>query len=829
VSPGSFWEFFGLSGFAFAQPLYHLLGENAPFFTHHGAQPLHLLFLVTALSLGPPLIIALFLLPLARLHPRLGRLAHRASLAALVALTVLPPLHSVLTGWWALPVSLLLGVGFFVAYSRALGVRAFTRYLAVPAVIFPALFLTTSPAASLLAPSPPAAAAGDHGELPPIVFVIFDELPLSALLTSDGRIDAELFPNFAQLADSSDWFPRARAVADGTAYALPAMLTGAPPEPGPPVPIAQRFPDNLFTILAPEYRLNVHETVTRLCPVSLCETQEPFFDVMRDLSVDVGVVYLHVVLPAVARGALPPISHTWGDFVNGGRHDVAPEDPGGWTKLVHSHARDDRSAQFAAFLRSLPDAQAPPTLSFLHSMLPHMPYVYNPSGTTYPRRPQRGLLENVWVDDEVAVRSAYLRFVLQTQFVDRLLGELIERLRATGTFDETLLVVTVDHGVSFRPGAPRRSLTPENALEMLSVPLFLKRPGQPLGRRIEREVDVTQIVPTILQLLDVDMPRAMPAPSLLSDEPSNVQPFRGGAPISLPDAAHPLEESPDGQWLRVEDQRPARLYSLGIRPELIGRHLDGLRWTVSPSRRVSLDGLPPTRVAGGLRLASTHLAGLIEAPGDATGTRELAVAVDGRIVAITQTYAAPGGRQRFSVYLPERAAEGQPVTLDLLDVSDPQRAERLPLLHGEQLRPRLELDGRGQPARLHYERRSIPLAPGRIRGVVEFAELTAPHLVIKGWAADTESERPPDRVLLFAGESFVAASSPDQFRPDVARHFGMEGVARSGFFVSVPSALCQRLPIGSGEYPLIVVAVSGSAIASVLPVEKGARAPCADG
>ena len=67
---------------------------------------------------------------------------------------------------------------------------------------------------------------------------------------------------------------------------------------------------------------------------------------------------------------------------------------------------------------------------------------------------------------------------MQLRFTDRLLGELLRRLRTIGLYDQALLVVAADHGVSFRPDGPRRNVTPANVGEIGGVPLFVKAPGK---------------------------------------------------------------------------------------------------------------------------------------------------------------------------------------------------------------------------------------------------------------------------------------------------------------------------------------------------------------
>src|SRR3712207_8878074 len=49
------------------------------------------------------------------------------------------------------------------------------------------------------------------------------------------------------------------------------------------------------------------------------------------------------------------------------------------------------------------------------------------------------------------------RLLLQSTYTDRLIGQLLDRLRATGLWDRALLVVTADHGTGLDPGTRSRS------------------------------------------------------------------------------------------------------------------------------------------------------------------------------------------------------------------------------------------------------------------------------------------------------------------------------------------------------------------------------------
>ena len=57
-----------------------------------------------------------------------------------------------------------------------------------------------------------------------------------------------------------------------------------------------------------------------------------------------------------------------------------------------------------------------------------------------------------------------------------------------------LLVVTADHGISFRAGQKRRPLSSANLQDIAYVPLFVKAPGQQRGRVVSGLARTTDII-----------------------------------------------------------------------------------------------------------------------------------------------------------------------------------------------------------------------------------------------------------------------------------------------------------------------------------------------
>lgn len=85
------------------------------------------------------------------------------------------------------------------------------------------------------------------------------------------------------------------------------------------------------------------------------------------------------------------------------------------------------------------------------------------------------------------------------------LGRLLAFLRAEGLYEETLLVITSDHGEEFlERGGVLHGRT--QFQEVVRVPLILRGPGIARGQRIPTPVSLVDVMPTVLGLLRIGEP-----------------------------------------------------------------------------------------------------------------------------------------------------------------------------------------------------------------------------------------------------------------------------------------------------------------------------------
>ncbi|MFG1760316.1 sulfatase-like hydrolase/transferase [Micromonospora echinofusca] len=540
-------EMAGLVGLVVTQPLLDVLGRSPDFFLFHRAERREILLLVALVALVPTAALAL-LGALSRLAGRVARSATHTLLVGLLlaALAVQVGRHGTpLRGVPLLLLAAVAGAAGAAAHRRWRAPGRALRLAAAGPLLFVGLFVFASPTSTVVLPRGEGGAAGvaGPGHHPPVVVLVLDELPLVSLLGPDGRIDAARFPHFAELAGGSTWYRNATGVSGWTPYALPAMLTGRYPQRAV-APHYSQHPDNLFTAFGGLYDVRAEESITRLCPPSRCEQPVAPEQGMGVLVRQAGGLLRQLTAPVDSR-VDPEDSYREPTAEEAGidAAEPVPADP----KFRWDSLDDNQPARFTSFLAGLRPA-ARPTLHFLHLLMPHSPWAYLPSGARYDAP------EDLPNDGAGWVELARGRHLAQLGYTDRLIGQTLRTLRSTGLYDQALLVVTADHGVSFTPGAQGRGMDAIRTApgEVAWVPTFVKTPGQRAGRVDDRNWQHVDLLPTIADEAAIRLPwpvdgrSARQAPrtetgKIFYDRPGQPTPVAGGVPAPLPPPApHPL-------------------------------------------------------------------------------------------------------------------------------------------------------------------------------------------------------------------------------------------------------------------------------------------------
>jgi hypothetical protein len=314
-------------------------------------------------------------------------------------------------------------------------------------------------------------------------------------------------------------------------------------------------------------------------------------------------------------------------------------------------------------------------------MLPHFPWQYSESGRKYYPHGAPGLHGDIWGPDAWYVAQGYQRHLLQLAFVDRILGDLVARLRAAGLYDRALVVVTADHGAAFWPEqsrrVPERSEHPE---EILRVPLLLKRPGQRTASTDDRFALTIDILPTIAGLLDIDLPWKVDGCAL--DDPTCperrelvVFSGKGGKrerftyPVTILSRTAALRRK---LAIFGTGGGTADLFALGPHRSLVGRPVAELSVVGNLDVPFELSDVSFAMArARPDEYGLTRLIGRFQSPQRADRTVQIAVARSGVIRTVVPAFGQGGGISSFSAMLPDPGADGDPERLELFVVRGP--------------------------------------------------------------------------------------------------------------------------------------------------------------
>lgn len=654
---GRFLALVGATGLAICQPVLDTFGKSPETVVFRRADWSDLLAFALLVALVPPVVLWGGGFTLGRLDPRRRQLVHGATVGALAALAVVQ-----VGGSWVRPLALAtaLAVGFatWVLVVRVSHARLWFQLLAVLPLASVLLFLTASRASDAVSAGGFDAVSRAPGAGAPIVLIVLDELPTASLLDERGRIDPVRFPNLARLADEATWYRNHTATSGWTATAVPAIFSGQLPEND--TSLFTERPDNIFRLLEGSHDLVVSEAVTRLCPIETCGATP--------------------ISPAAAgppprvagdlRGLLGDAIDVWGWRVTG---STAREPLAGFQEQLTTVSSPAATASEPADTEEAPpvdlepgrqpvrvgaflDAIEPgdrPTAAIIHLVLPHSPWRFLPDGTVYTAPGAAGGEQahpNQWVAD---VRRQ--QHLLQASYADRLVGQILDRVREAGFYDEAVVAVAADHGIAFPVGDLGRRHSAENEVEIMWAPLLVKAPHQTRGVTDDSNLQNIDILPTIASLAGIEIPWDLPGAaagsqaiadrgdrkeyhrheSILEPGPTVVLEVDGAAGLRA------LLRKPFAPVAADED--PVRgLYRLGPRPELLDEPFTTTRR--APADVVEVDdrdrvsrGVEPVVVVSG----TVH---------DQPGASEVVAVVDGIIVAVSPIYDDDG--RRFLLMLP---------------------------------------------------------------------------------------------------------------------------------------------------------------------------------
>lgn len=521
----------------------------------------------------------------------------------------------------------------------------------------------------------------------PVVMVVFDEFCGISLQNEKREIDAGRFPQFARLAKTGNWYRNATTSCGQTIDALPALLSGLGPN-EKRQPIARDYPQNLFRLIqeSQQYDMVVFEPVSRLCDERINDDRRlarSVWEQLLTLCHTTACVYPHLIAAKDSLLPMPTIPKPW--F---GMSHPAASGRDRRQGLIQYYWDGDRDVQINHFLDCVTKRDNP-EFYFLHVVLPHFPWQFFPSGNYYISNPPMiplGADNETWAANDLVCSLAWQKYLLQVGYIDSCVGQLMDQLEREGLFDDCLLVVTADHGVSFMPGHSRRKPDGENLAEIMSIPLFIKLPHQKDGKIVDRNAESIDVFPTIADVLKQPLTAPTDGSSLIDDaateRPRKTIMFEHQSTIA--EAKFPQARKALQRQLRVVGSTTSkdRLYKVGPRSDWIGRKLD--EFVLTDGARVAnvIDYRPSKLIEKG-KFVPCLIDGQIDKFDENNKPLSLVCAINGVIQSTSQTYVGINTPGRFAFLLPEELRADAATSFDLFAIVPGKKPtlERLRQVH----------------------------------------------------------------------------------------------------------------------------------------------------
>ncbi|NOZ22961.1 MAG: sulfatase-like hydrolase/transferase [Planctomycetes bacterium] len=131
----------------------------------------------------------------------------------------------------------------------------------------------------------------------------------------------------------------------------------------------------------------------------------------------------------------------------------------------------------------------------------------------YHKKSYEGYMSCGRQPDEKTLRDILVSYYRQASFLDKQFGQLTDALKDAGVWDDTIVIFTADHGLVLNDHYQWRH-GPFLYDEVINVPLIWRVPGMESGTVTDDLVESVDLMPTILDLLDIETPAGVQGQSM---------------------------------------------------------------------------------------------------------------------------------------------------------------------------------------------------------------------------------------------------------------------------------------------------------------------------
>ncbi|MEY4633176.1 MAG: hypothetical protein RLZ18_548 [Actinomycetota bacterium] len=467
-----FLTYLALSTVGISQPLLDLYGKNGTVFSTAKLSPLEVAVFLVVVALGP----ATGAVALDRFSKFFGPKVNESMRLLLIG--GFSFLSGLAIARWAhlsgdIPTILISGILALlvpVAFDKKKWAREWSRWLSVLSVVVLASAVLQLQPILLQQQGPQSDAVVGNKEVS-VLQIVLDEFSLAPLLDAEGNINAQRFPGFAELAATSTWYRNNVSASNFTHQAVPAILSSQTPSKDA-APFLSAYPRNIFTLFGGKIPVSGVEPVTSLCPVRVCpKAGESRWSLnasrLKGFFRDASYVYGQRVFPPALRKRIPSVDGAWGGF-----GAVANK-----FKEQYSNGALSQPDALLSAVGSLVDS-AGPQVSVVHALVPHAPWRLTPDMRVAPLSPT---ISTMNPDSADGIRDEYQTYLYQVGAVDAVIQKALKELKSSGRWNNTMIVLTADHGISFIPTMPQRHTDfteSQQVADIYRIPTFIKYPNQ---------------------------------------------------------------------------------------------------------------------------------------------------------------------------------------------------------------------------------------------------------------------------------------------------------------------------------------------------------------